>query len=906
MIRQRIHNPAQLTPEELKASFIARQETLARMLRILAEQKPGHPCQHVIVVGARGMGKTTLGLSFLQAVREDPVHSSNWQPVPFPEESYDVGDLADFWLAALHHLTDATGQERWGARADGLRKDEPDAARSAAYALAALLDFCQEEDKRLILFVENLDLLFGQLRDDREVHALRAALMEHPEILLVGSANAVFDAIQSDGEPFYEFFRLVTLRGLNQEECRELLRTLTHREADAAHPVPLDIDEGRLETVRQLIGGNPRLLVLACRMLLESPLGSAIDDLERLIDEQTPYFKARIEALPPQARKVFHCLAQAWSPLLAREVAAHAKLGSSHASSQLRQLIDKGYVREVRRPEETRGRYEVSDRFYNLYYLFRFSRAGRARLERLVDFLHQLFGPARMRHTYTEALEVLRKGAFSPSDQSDWLAVPGPRVARDQEYRERQDWLAGATALVREQSGGAASVADELARIVAAERWGQTDMARVFYAGIRQLLTGDAKKAEAAFRDVMATVPDAQSFAQGPLGKALYDQGRFEEAVTAFESAATRSEGHDEPSVRGFGGLARLGESYALLRLDRTEAAVGALERALALGPPNDQPWQYVHALVLLRLGDEFVAGGRTDSAMQAWSRVAEVAEPDEGVELRGLRTSAMSRQVLLLVRQRRLQEVHVLVKNVVEGIRPDDPPRLRHSGVASLVAMALASAQLEQSQDVVDTLGQLSDYVEPDDPEDLRRETARGLAISSAGFGAFGYAEAMETTAHEATKVDPTCADAWCALAEAVLGRGPRGRLPEAERHAHRAVRLAPDDDNALLTLYAVLKRRRKHGEARKLLLAQVPKASGVDAPQRHLHRWMQAMIALIAGGHAAQVRRMLMVGGLTESLEPLWHAARAELGEDLGPLPVEVMDAVEEVRRRVAEERD
>ena len=67
-------------------------------------------------------------------------------------------------------------------------------------------------------------------------------------------------------------------------------------------------------------------------MLLESPLGSAMDDLERLIDEQTPYFKARIEALPPQARKVFHCLAQAWSPLLAREVAARAKLGSSHAS----------------------------------------------------------------------------------------------------------------------------------------------------------------------------------------------------------------------------------------------------------------------------------------------------------------------------------------------------------------------------------------------------------------------------------------------------------------------------------------------------------------------------------------------------------------------------------------------
>ena len=224
---------------------------------------------------------------------------------------------------------------------------------------------------------------------------------------------------------------------------------------------------------------------------------------------------------------------------------------------------------------------------------------------------------------------------------------------------------------------------------------------------------------------------------------------------------------------------------------------------------------------------------------------------------------------------------------------------------MALTFAMTLASAQLKQSQDLVDTLGQLSDYVRPGDPDNVRRESALGLAISTAAFAALGYTEAAETVAHEATKVDPTCADAWCALAEAVLGRGPRPRLAEAERHARRALKLAPDDEGALLTLYAVLKRRRKGAEARELL-AQVPQASSIDAGQRHLHRWTQAMISQIAAGHAAQVRQTLAAGGLAESLEPLWHAARAELGEDVGPLPAEVMDAVEEVRRRVAEERD
>ena len=68
-------------------------------------------------------------------------------------------------------------------------------------------------------------------------------------------------------------------------------------------PDALYRERGRLETVRRLTAGNPRLLVLACRMLIESPLGSPLEDLERLIDEQTPYFKARIEELPVQARE---------------------------------------------------------------------------------------------------------------------------------------------------------------------------------------------------------------------------------------------------------------------------------------------------------------------------------------------------------------------------------------------------------------------------------------------------------------------------------------------------------------------------------------------------------------------------------------------------------------------------
>ena len=174
MIRRRLYNPAQLTPDELKFSFVAPQEILEDMLRLLREQVSGRPCQHILLIGPRGMGKTTLGLRFLQAVEEVPDLAVAWQPVPFHEESYEIGDLADFWLAALRHLTRATKESRWADKAEDLARDESDTERLAAYALAALLDFRQESGKRLILFVENLDIVFGQLRDERDVHALRA------------------------------------------------------------------------------------------------------------------------------------------------------------------------------------------------------------------------------------------------------------------------------------------------------------------------------------------------------------------------------------------------------------------------------------------------------------------------------------------------------------------------------------------------------------------------------------------------------------------------------------------------------------------------------------------------------------------------------------------------------------
>ena len=132
------------------------------MLRVIGGQnaRPAMPA-HDAHRSARHGKDPPLGLRFLYAVEDDPNLAPQWQPVAFHEESYGIGNLAKFWLAALQHLTRATGDPRWADRADSLAETRETHNGSPRMPSPPLLDFSEASGKRLILFVENLDAIFG-------------------------------------------------------------------------------------------------------------------------------------------------------------------------------------------------------------------------------------------------------------------------------------------------------------------------------------------------------------------------------------------------------------------------------------------------------------------------------------------------------------------------------------------------------------------------------------------------------------------------------------------------------------------------------------------------------------------------------------------------------------------------
>ena len=906
MIRRRLYNPAQLTPAELKSSFVARRETLEDMLRLLGEQTSGRPCQHLLLIGPRGMGKTTLGLRFLQAVQEIPDLAAAWQPVAFDEESYEIGDLADFWLAALRHLTRGTNEPRWAAKAEDLARDENDTERLAAYALGALLDFRQESGKRLILFVENLDLVFGQLRDERDVHALRACLIEHPDILLLGSANAVFDAIRNHSKPFYEFFRLIFLRGLGPEDCQRLLEALAKHEGREEFRDMLNRERGRLETMRRLTGGNPRLLVLACRMLIESPLGSAFEDLERLIDVQTPYFKARIEELPVQARKVFHCLAERWTPMRARELSVAAKLSSSHASAQLRQLVEKGYAIEVRITGEKRVRYEVGDRFYNIYYLLRFSRAGRGRLERLVAFLHDLFGSIGMRSMYPATLQALRARTFAAGDVSDWLSVLAGYVAEDGAFAGREDWRQQAIDLARDAIGINAPVLGEIEEAFGVQRSLQLSG---YFASTKPAFepwkAGRFAEAETMSRELLEGMPE-NVVARVTLGYALVQQQRFRDAQPVLRKITEYVSPHDSPEWRVMAVFGLSGEALVALELEGPEAATLAIERGSAYVHPEDPPLLRAHATNLFRLhGDLLASLGQAEEAVVAWQRAAECVRPHDPGTLRREAAIALNAMRVALSELGRHDEAFSTLENILRYIHVDDPEELRFVAFNALAKEGSILSKLKRYEDAVTAWRLSSEYVLPEDPLERRQMAALTLSGAGAAFCILEKFDESESVCRKATDIDPTYIDGWWILAAAILEQNPDAdeRLAEAEDCARRAVELDPQDPNALHTLSQVLARRGGCEEALDVLES----ALGIDSTRDNgMHYGLTTLlINLVATGHGARVKRLIENAGLVERMEPLWHALKSELGEKIEPLPAEIMDTVNDVKRKFGEER-
>lgn len=447
-----VYNPRLMNKEETIETFVVRRPLLDRLVDDLRREGPVDATsapQHRLIVGQRGMGKTMLLHRLRFAVEDDPQLAERWLALSFPEEQYNVARLSDLWLNCLDALGDAMELRGQGEAAAALDQEVQDLAslpeaELAPRALALLLHTADTLAKRLLLLLDNFDLILERLSGDH--WAVREVLSHVPALCLVGASSRFVEATYDYNAAFYDFFEVDELRGLGDDDVKALLLSLAERAgAEEVARVVREQPE-RLAPMRVLTGGNPRTIVLLYEVFAEGIAGDLRSDLDRLLDRSTPLYKARFEALAPQAQQVVDGLAVHWDPVGAGELATLVRLDNRAVSTQLDRLVQAGVVEKVRLVDPETGQtrrksgYILAERFFNIWYLMRAARRVRRRLVWLVQFLKLMHTPAA-RSLQPDDPNVAQTQAFVLAAAGRWAeaaeAMRGALAHADERYIER-------------------------------------------------------------------------------------------------------------------------------------------------------------------------------------------------------------------------------------------------------------------------------------------------------------------------------------------------------------------------------------------------------------------------------------------------------------------------------------
>lgn len=389
--KQAMYNPGIHGDENLITGFVVRGHYLDLILEHLKEHA-GAPSRHLIVVGPRGIGKTTLVRRVAAEVRMNEELSAGWYPIVFAEEAYEVGTPGEFWLTALFHLSDRTQDQRLLRAYDDIKK-ETDEARLRERALAQLMDFADTQDKHILLIVENLNMILGQQLSDHDAWVLRHTLQNESRLMLLGTAPARFKEIEHVNKAWFEILTVYELKPLDESESTILWKSLTSEE----------LSDTRLRPLQILTGGNPRLLSILAGFAIQTSFRELMDNLIQLIDDHTEYFKGQLDGLAAMERKVFVAILDLWDPSTASQVAAEARISVSKASSLLGRLSSRGAISVAK--SGRRKLYQATERLYNIYYLMRRRGHPSDRVHAVVTFMIQFYEGDQLINTATQLAE---------------------------------------------------------------------------------------------------------------------------------------------------------------------------------------------------------------------------------------------------------------------------------------------------------------------------------------------------------------------------------------------------------------------------------------------------------------------------------------------------------------------
>lgn len=383
------YTPSEMSEAELDATFAAREHTVDYLVESIQRQTNSGTLSSYIVTGPRGAGKSTVIRMAALRLRRDPELSRAWTTVMFPEEQYGIASLRDFLAAILRELAagGVPGAQAWLGKVESEANDE----QSQQFAMTGLREITRQTGRRLVVFVENLNLMLQECLDDQMKGTLRRLLMTDPFMMIVGSSVLVFDSLRNYDEAFFNYFGAVPLDRLNAEQVFELLQRRAQYDGNFPFLKKAGEQRPKIRAIVHLSGGNPRLVLMLYELLSQSQATSIVECLRRLVDELTPLLKDQMESLPPQQRKIIHALMEKGGTAQPVDLVERTRLPLNAITTQLKRLKDAQVVELLGGGKGRAANYTVPDKLFAIWYQMRYLKPNRSRIERFVEVLRIWF-----------------------------------------------------------------------------------------------------------------------------------------------------------------------------------------------------------------------------------------------------------------------------------------------------------------------------------------------------------------------------------------------------------------------------------------------------------------------------------------------------------------------------------
>ncbi len=760
-------NPGTLQSDEhIVEQFVVRRVELRLIMETLRSNIGSPSCQHAVVVGRRGLGKTMLLARVAAEIRRTPELATGLLPVRFTEENHEILDIGDFWCEALFHLARQSAEVAPDISRELREVHSVLAARwrgeeMALQARATVLEAADRLGRQLVLMVENFQTLArGGPSGDDFGWKLREALQTEPKIIFLGTATNRSFGQDEYRAPFYGMFRVLHLEPLGTEDCAELWRTLAPDSATGRNIRPLEV----------LTRGNPRLLAIVARFGARRSLRALMEQLVALVDDHTEYFRSHLEGLARTERRVYVAAIDLWQASSSQEIADRARMDIRAVSALLGRLTDRGLL--LAEKDGKKRRYAPAERLFCIYYKLRRERDEAAVVRQLIRFMASFYAEEELAGF---ARTMLGDASREPA-AAKWLgwAMQEPmfaevaskvlfdelRQAVTDDQPERIEAVTKQVFSLEEKTG----VPDDLlapAYVAKGHVFFQRDDPAAAEKACRECLerfgaSGDDR--------VLVCVAGAIEMR----GEALSRLGRNDEALECFEEVERRFGGRIEGPFVSTVLQARLDRGLLLSRLGRLDEAARDADRVLERTGREDLPtWrrQFTEASflkaaalrnregadnrslaeaaalcdrvverlrgdadarspirvrdALLLKSDLLAFGGRPAEALAALERVDAMA-PDEWDD-RGWGDARLADAVRAdaLFQMARRPEAEAVVRRLYGEFNPDLPEAELPKAIARLVGDCIRFGAAGAGPGVL--VGILEE-----DPEDFREETRR------------------------------------------------------------------------------------------------------------------------------------------------------------------------------------